>query len=404
MKILYYDCFSGISGDMNLGALIDIGVPKDYIISELEKLNVSGYEITVNRDMKKGISGTKVDVILTEEHHHNIEEKEHEHHHEHEGHVHSHKGLKEIQEIIYKSELSEKVKKMSMDIFMQVAKAESKVHNKPLYEVHFHEVGAIDSIVDTVGAAIAIDYLNVDKIICSSIELGGGFVKCQHGIIPVPAPAVVEILKDVPVKSGKVQFETTTPTGAAILKAMASEYSDNKEFSIKKVGYGLGKRDTDIPNVLRVFLAESNKDKNLEVEKAYILECNIDDMNPEFYDYIIDGLFQKGAADVFLTPIIMKKGRPAVKLSVLLNNEKYEAIEQFILCETSTLGFRKYEVEKTMLKRDFIKINTKYGEVTIKNGYYKGKKVKSKPEYTECKELAIKNEVTLKEIYDEINK
>jgi uncharacterized protein (TIGR00299 family) protein len=418
MKILYYDCFSGISGDMNLGALIDVGVPENYLVSELKKLNISGYEIEINKDMRKGIFGTKVNVLLKEggqqqhidhehEHEHNNDhshEHAHDHHHVNESHMHHHRGLKEIEEIIHQSALSEKVKKMSMDIFMQVARAEAKVHNKPIYEVHFHEVGAIDSIIDTVGAAIAIDYLKVDKIICSSIELGGGFVKCAHGMIPVPAPAVVEILQDVPVKSGKVQFETTTPTGAAILKALADEYSDNKNFSMKKVGYGIGQRDTDIPNVLRVFLAETKENIKLDVETAYVLECNIDDMNPEFYDYIIDGLFEKGAADVFLTPIIMKKGRPAVKLSVLVKNETCEAIEEFIFCETSTLGFRKYQVEKNMLKRDFHKLDTKFGSVTIKNGYYNGKKVKSKPEYSDCKELALKNGVGLKEIYDEINK
>ncbi|MDF2504370.1 nickel pincer cofactor biosynthesis protein LarC [Clostridium sp.] len=433
MKILYYDCFSGISGDMNLGAMIDIGVPKDYLIDELKKLKLEGYLVKISKDMRKGITGTKVDVLLEDENA-TIREEEHNHHennhihvhddenndehgldshchddhkHEHEdmhGHTHIHRGLKEIEDIINGSSLKSEVKKISMNIFMEVAKAEAKVHNKPLYEVHFHEVGAVDSIIDTVGAAICLDYLKVDKVICSDIELGGGFVKCAHGLIPVPAPAVVEILKDIPVKSGAVQFETTTPTGAAILKAVVDDYTNNKQFKIKKIGYGIGNRDTEIPNVLRVFLAE-RKDSakcDLEKERAYVLECNIDDMNPENYDYIMERLFSIGASDVFLTPIIMKKGRPAVKLSVLCSDDKFKLIETFILCETTTLGFRKYEVEKTMLKRDFSKISTKFGDITIKNAYYNGEKIKSKPEYSECKKLACENGIPIKEIYMEI--
>lgn len=397
MRILYYDCFSGISGDMNLAAMVDLGVPQEYIINELKRLGLHGYEIKFSRDERKGISGTKADVILEQQgHHHDHEEALKEH-----THTHFHRGLNEIKEIIQNSSLNDNVKKLSMDIFMEVAKAEAKVHNKPLYEVHFHEVGAVDSIIDTVGAAICFDYLKADKILCSEIELGGGFVKCAHGLIPVPAPAVVEILKDVPVKKGAVQFETTTPTGAAILKAVADEFTSNINFKITKTGYGVGNRDTDIPNVLRVFLAE---DTALEIEKAYIIECNIDDMNPEKYDYIIEELFENGASDAFLTPIIMKKGRPAVKLSVLCSKERITVLKNFIFSETTTLGIRQYQVEKNMLQRDFSIIDTKYGKVTIKNAYLDGKKIKCKPEYEECKKIAKENAVTLSEIYEEINK
>lgn len=386
MKVLYYDCFSGISGDMNLGAMIDLGVPRQYLAEELYKLGLDGYEIEVSTDARKGISGIKAEVVLT-------------HHHGETGHFH--RGLKEIEEIIEKSSLSDSVKKLSMNIFMQVAAAEAKVHNKPLYEVHFHEVGAVDSIIDTVGSAICIDYLKPDKILCSEVELGGGFVKCAHGIIPVPAPAVVEILKDVPVKSGVVQFETTTPTGAAILKTVVDEFTNNKNFKIKKTGYGIGHRDTDIPNVLRVFLAE---DSDIETEKAYIAECNIDDMSPEKYDYIIEELLLKGAADVFLTPIVMKKGRPAIKLSVLCSKNKIIEVKKLIFKETTTLGIRQYEVEKNMLNRDFSKINTKFGEVTVKNAYLEGVKIKSKPEYDECKKIAKEKGISLSELYNEIDK
>lgn len=423
MRILYYDCFSGISGDMNLGAMLDLGVPKDYLIDKLKKLNLQGYEIEISKDERKGIFGTKVKVLLHQgQHHENEQEHQHNHnqknnyeHHEeisiehnnneHIHHHHEHRGLKDIEAIINNSNLNEKVKKCSIDIFMQVAKAEAKVHNKSLYEVHFHEVGAIDSIVDTVGAAICLDYLKVDKVLCSEIELGGGFVKCAHGIIPVPAPAVVEILKDVPVKSGAVQFETTTPTGAAILKASVNEFTNNKNFKIKKVAYGIGHRDTEIPNVLRLFLAEEKtKDNDLENEKAYIIECNIDDMNAEMYDYLIEELFKLGASDAFLTPIIMKKGRPAVKLSALSSSKKFQSIRNFILCETTTLGVRYFEVEKTMLKRDFSKVSTKFGMVTVKNGYFKGKRIKSKPEYSECKKIAQEKGIAINRVYEEINR
>lgn len=251
MKILYYDCFCGISGDMNLGALIDLGVPGEYLIQELSKINLnSEYEIKIEKSAKLGITGTRADVIL--KHEPDTETYAHAHEHEH----HHHRNLKDIEEIIKSGDLSDKVKKLSLDMFMKVAEAEAKVHGKTLYEVHFHEVGATDSIVDFLGAAICIDYLKPDKIIASPVQVGGGFVKCAHGIMPVPAPATAEILKNIPVKTGIVQFETTTPTGAAILAANVQEYTQQVDFSIKQIGYGIGYRDLEIPNVLRVYLGE----------------------------------------------------------------------------------------------------------------------------------------------------
>lgn len=283
MNILYYDCFSGISGDMNLGAMIDLGVDKDYLIKELSKLKLQDeFELRITRDSRKGISGTKVDVILKHDHHEKVHEDtlhkdahENEHHHEHnhshnehdhshehfhkhnhdESNHHHHRNLKDIENLINSSELSEEVKKLSINIFMRVAVAEAKVHGKTIEEVHFHEVGATDSIVDIVGAAICRIYLKVDRVMCSSVELGSGFVRCAHGLIPVPAPATVEILRGIPVKSGIVPKETTTPTGAAILAELVDEFTDRKNFVINKIGYGIGNRDTEIPNVLRVFLA-----------------------------------------------------------------------------------------------------------------------------------------------------
>ncbi|MBW9171771.1 nickel pincer cofactor biosynthesis protein LarC [Clostridium estertheticum] len=436
MKILYYDCFSGISGDMNLGALLDLGIDEKYLIDELSKLNLNGYEIKVSRDIRKGIEGTKVDVLLQEHshghsheevselhlhgHHHDDAHGEHNHEHIHndnEGdHMHVHAGiehihkdqrnLNDIEKIINLSELSSKVKELSMEIFMKVALAEAKVHGKPLYEIHFHEVGAVDSIVDIVGAAICLSYLNVDKIMCSSVELGGGFVKCAHGLIPVPAPATVEILKGIPVKLGAVPFETTTPTGAAILAANVCEFKDDNNFIINKIGYGIGNRDTEIPNVLRVMLVEEvDKVSNEEYEDVtveQIIECNIDDMNPELYEYIIDMVFSEGALDAYITPIIMKKGRPSVKISILCEEDKTTRMKEILFRETTTLGVRSFKVDKTKLKREFIKVNTSYGEVTVKESYYKGEKIKSKFEYEECKRIAKSTGVPINEVYEKL--
>lgn len=412
MKILYYDCFSGISGDMNLGALIDLGVDREYLIKELEKLKVHGYEIVVTTDERKGITGTKVKVKLDSE-----EEVEHKHSkHAHSDHVHhEHRNIKNIEEIINSSELNDEVKKLSKNIFLKVAEAEAKIHGKDIVEVHFHEVGAVDSIVDIIGAAICLDYLKVDKVICSSVEVGGGFVNCAHGRFPVPAPATTEILKGIPIKIGAVPFETTTPTGAAILAATVNEFTDKKQFTVSRVGYGIGHRDTEIPNVLRVFIGEANdisqsslsyvpynKEVSVDYNKegANVIECNIDDMNPETYDYVIEKLFSIGVMDAYLTPIIMKKGRPGITLSVLCTDEVEESVIAFILKETTTLGIRKYKVDRTILKRKGSIINTEYGSVRVKTSFYNEEKIKAKPEYEDIKKIAIEKNLPISKVYE----
>lgn len=423
MRILYYDCFSGISGDMNLGALIDLGVNKDYLLSELSKLKIDEYDISVRKDIKNGISGTKVDVILKKQSHNCENDKgiNHDHHHHHNGdnstHDHHHRNLTDIEDIINSSNLNENVKKISLGIFKKVAEAEAKVHDKPLNEVYFHEVGAVDSIVDIVGAAICFDYLKVDKVKASKVEVGHGFVRCSHGLLPIPAPATAEILQGIPIKAS-IPFEATTPTGAAILSYLVSEFTSAKNFKISKIGYGIGDKDNDdIPNVLRVFLGEEVVTDKSEIVidevaftgsenylkgEAEVIECNIDDMNPEIYEYVMELLFEKGALDVYLTPIIMKKGRPGIKLNILHEVGCGEPLKDIILRETTTLGFRRYRVQRNMLKRDFTKVATRYGEITVKNAYYKGRKIKSKPEYEECKKIAIKNSVSINEIYKEV--
>ncbi|EDK32386.1 nickel pincer cofactor biosynthesis protein LarC [Clostridium kluyveri] len=390
MKILYYDCFCGISGDMNLAALIDLGVPKEYLMEELSKVNLnSEYEMKIERSVKLGITGTRVDVKLNESSH-----GEEEHGHDH---YHHHRKLKDIEKIINSSHLSDKVKNISLGMFMKIAEAEAKIHGKSLCEVHFHEVGAIDSIVDLVGAAICIDYLKVDRIIASPVQVGGGFVECSHGIIPVPAPATTEILKNIPISTGIVQFETTTPTGAAILAVNVEEFTSKIDFSIEKIGYGIGHRDLEIPNVLRVYLGEQERSE--KVEEQYILETNIDDMNPEFYEYVQERLFEVGALDVFKTPIYMKKGRPGINLSVLISEKGEKDVLDVIFEETTSIGVRKHKVEKIMLNRDFSKVKTEYGDITVKKSYYKGKLVKYKPEYEECKAIAKEKNISIDKIY-----
>ncbi len=394
MKVLYYDCFAGISGDMNLGAMIDCGVEKDYLHSELQKLKLEGYRIAVSREKRNGIEGTNVDVIL--ETHSHVDNEAHDH-----SHKHPERNFGAIENLIKESSLADQVKNTSIEIFRKIAEAESKVHGMPVDKILFHEVGAVDSIVDIVGAAICFDYLKVEKVLCSTIELGGGFVTCKHGKIPIPAPATVEILKGIPTKVGTVQVETTTPTGAAILATLVDEFTDKKEFVIERVAYGIGQRKLEIPNVLRVYLCDSEGKDTLS-ESSTLLECNIDDMNPELYENVMDKLFAKGADDVYFTPITMKKTRPAITVSVLCKKEIEEAVSEILFTETSTLGLRKYSVDKMMLQRKSYTLNTVYGEVTIKSGYYKGKMIKSKPEYNDCKRIAQKKNISIQEVYREI--
>ena len=393
MDILYYDCFAGISGDMNLGALIDLGVPSVYLIKELKKLNLEGYEIRVTEGIKMGISGTKVNVILESE-------KKNKHKHDH--HSHEHRNLSDIRKIIEESELSDYIKEKSMLIFQEIGEAEAKIHGKSIDEIHFHEVGAVDSIVDIVGTTICIDYLKPDKILSSTVELGGGFVECAHGTYPVPAPATAEILKDIPVKKGSVDKETTTPTGAAILKVLVDEFTDQTNFTIDKVAYGIGHYDLQLPNVLRVYAGKQTVSGNLVKAEALLFECNIDDMNPEYYDYLIDKLFEAGAHDVFLVPIIMKKSRPAVQLKVLCSGNEQEEIEKIILEETTSLGLRYVPVTKSMLERKVTTIDTAFGKIKIKEGLYSGKSIKYKAEYSDCVKAAKKYKVSLQQVYSEV--
>jgi uncharacterized protein (TIGR00299 family) protein len=383
MKIISYDCFSGISGDMNLGAMIDLGVEKSFLISELNKLSLKGWELEVIRDQRHGISGTKVTVKQTR-------------------HEHAHRHMSDIEKIINDSDLDSSTKELSKKIFMEIAVAEAKVHNTSIDHVHFHEVGAIDSIIDIVGAAICYNALKVEGVHVSTVELGSGFVKCDHGKLPVPAPATAEIIKGIPVKKGGVDFEATTPTGAAILAALGTDFSPGLTLKIEKTAYGVGQKDNhDVPNLLRVFLGETIS-KTESGHNALHLECNIDDLNPEFYDYISDKLFGAGASDVFLSDIIMKKGRPGIVLNVLCESESADTLKHIIFTESTTIGIRTFPFRKDTLVRKFTAIDTIYGVVKIKRSYYKDKEVSCKPEYDDCRRIASEKGIPLKEVYNNI--
>jgi uncharacterized protein (TIGR00299 family) protein len=391
-RILYYDCFAGISGDMHMGALVDLGVDPSYLEKELVKLGVDGFKLKIERDSRQGIHGTKVSVVIE-----NPENEKHRH-------------LHHIEELINGSSLSDSIKRKSLAIFDRVAEAEARVHQISKEKVHFHEVGALDSIADIVGAAVCQEYLDVEEVHAGPVQLGGGTVVCAHGTMPVPAPATAEILKGIPVKSGLVQYEATTPTGAAILAATVDQFATSASMTILKTGYGIGQRDGSIPNVLRVHLAELEISpvpsesvwQDVEMEEAVVLECNLDDMNPEWYPHVASMLFDAGASDVFLTPVIMKKSRPAHLFSVLCPVTHAVRMKEILFRETSTIGLREYPVQKSMLRREVIKVSTRYGEVPVKRSYFQGRVVNDKPEFEICRQLAREHGISLEEIRKEV--
>lgn len=407
MNILYYDCFSGISGDMNLAAMIELGVDPGLLKSELTKLGLDHeFKLAHSTDSRKGIFGTRVDVKLPHGHHHghngsqSHSEKGHSHSHHHE-----HRNLHDIEKIINESGLENKIKETSLAIFRKVAEAEAKIHGKGIYEVHFHEVGAIDSIIDIVGAAICFHQLEVDEVWCSPIELGGGFVNCAHGKMPVPAPATSEILSGCPTTRGAVPKETTTPTGAAILATLVDRFTDSPRMTVQKTAYGIGHRDNEIPNVLRVQLSEVEKaSSSLPTVPAKLLQCNIDDMTGEMLGVAMEQLMEAGAMDVHFTPIVMKKNRPATTLSLLCGSEDEDRFKKLIFQHTTTLGIKSISIEKSVLDVSFEKLETPLGTVTMKNAILDGKVIRSKPELEDCRSLAREHGIPLGEVYLAIGK
>lgn len=377
MKTLYFDCSSGISGNMTLGSLIEILGDEKYLLEELKKLNIDGYKIETSKKTKNGITGTYVDVIL-----------EHQHH--------EHRNLDDVNKIIDESSIDNKSKDLAKRIFLRVAKAESKVHNKPLSEVHFHEVGAIDSIIDIVGTAILINKINPDKIISSIVNDGYGFIQCAHGKMPVPVPATSEIFANSKVKFRQIDIDTelVTPTGAGIIAELAEEFTSLPTMNIEKIGWGAGSKELEVPNILKVYYGETENAKS----NIVVMKTNIDDCAGEVLSYTEELLFENGALDVFYTPIFMKKNRPAYCLTVLSKREDISKLQQIIFRETTTIGIRCIEEVRTVLEREVLEIDTEYGKI-------KAKKVTSNgetyiyPEYESIKEIAKKNNIPLKELY-----
>jgi uncharacterized protein (TIGR00299 family) protein len=392
MKILYFDCFSGISGDMSLSALMDLGVEPGQLTDELKKLPVQGWDLRVSEVSKHGIKAKHADVITDEKPH--VHKKWHPFHSHG---AHGRRTMADIAALIAQSGISAKAKALSEKIFMRLALAESKVHGTTPDKVHFHEVGALDSIIDIVGTAICIDILAPERIYASVLHDGFGFVNCQHGQIPVPAPAVVEVLaaRKAGFKQLDIEGEMMTPTGAAIVAELAENFGPMPEMRILKTGYGAGTRNFPAPNLLRVFMGETGGSP--EQELACVIETNIDDTTPEILAYAMERLFESGAKDVFFTPIYMKKCRPATRISVVCEPAGEAAVEHILFSETSTIGLRKYQVRRTCLPRKALTIATPYGEVQAKESVYEGSRRVS-VEYEDACRLAKEKGVPLKEI------
>ncbi len=423
MKVLYFDCFSGISGDMTLGALLDLGIDKTAFLNELEKLKVDGYSIEINTKVKNGICGTDVRVILEEtehnenddehqygelhhyeHHHHGEHEHTHEHAHEHTHNHHSERNLEDIELIINQSDLRPRVKSMSTKIFREIARAEAKVHGKEINEVHFHEVGAVDSIVDIIGSCICLDMLGIERIFASELHEGKGFVKCAHGLLPVPVPAVMEMLcnSKIPLVTEDIPFELVTPTGLGIIKMISSGFGKMPPMSIEKTGYGMGKRETGRFNALRVVMGSLYQQDMIPSDDISILETNIDNMSPEIMGYTMEKLLDSGALDVYYTPIYMKKSRPSAMLTVLVKCGEEKKISNIIFSETSTLGIRISHSQRFCMDRELVKVNTQYGDVRVKVANI-GDIMKFAPEYEDCRSIALKTGMPIKEVYELVN-
>ena len=414
MKTLYLDVFSGISGDMFVGAMLDLGVDFRQLEIGLEKLHLHEFHIHAARGQKANIQGTKFDVHLEDDHHHDDShdhDHEHGHGHHHDKHHHKHehehehgRNYAQIRDLIAKSALSEWAKQKSIAVFHRIAVAEGKIHGHPPEKVHFHEVGAVDSIVDIVSACICLELLGQPAIHSARVVEGTGWIDCAHGRFPVPAPATLEILsaRGVPIQQCEEPHELVTPTGAALLAEFAEKFGPMTGLIPTKVGYGLGTRDNKTrPNVLRAVLCEAaSQTHDWETDTIAVLQTNLDDINSEILGRVMKTALRQGALDVFYTPIQMKKNRPGVLLSVLCPESDADKFTELILRETSAFGVRRYVSERRKLQREFKTVNTPYGQVAIKIGKLDGQTIQAAPEYESCKRLADQSGVPLKTIYD----
>jgi len=379
MRVAYFDTVGGVSGDMTLAAFVSAGLKIDDLIEEIGKLNLGGIELEASHLQRSGITAVKLDVIVSAPQEH-------------------HRNLAEIVSIINQSSLSERVKEDARKIFMEVAKAEAKIHDTTIEKIHFHEVGALDSIVDIVGAAVCFEKFGIQSVYSSPVKLGsGGFVDSAHGKLPLPGPAAAEILKDYPTVLTDVPYELTTPTGAAIIKAMSLGTLAWDRFRVETIGYGAGTREIpQIPNLLRIMIGELAP--SYEEEELVAVETNIDDMNPEIYPFVIEQLLSHGANDAYLVPVIMKKGRPGILLSALANRSRLDEILSVIFSQTTTLGVRIQPIERRKLQRSQRVVRTQLGEVKVKVIALNGKE-RLIPEHEECKRLAIEKKIPLLEVY-----
>jgi len=383
MKLAYFDCPAGVSGDMLLGALVDCGVSIDEIKEGLALLPIQDFEITVNRVNKAGLVSTQVEILVQDK----VKERR----------------LAEIITVIRESRLPEKIKGNSLDVFQRIGVVEARIHGLDVEEVHLHELGGLDTIIDVVGVFLGMEILKIERVFASPLPLGTGYIQTAHGTIPLPAPATLALLEGVPIVGSEFKTELVTPTGAALLTSMVQEFGIIPSMRLLKTGYGAGKRDMPIPNVLRMLIGEgiehSSSNYPFQEEKLVCLECNIDNMNPEIYSYLSECLFNTGALDVSLTPIYMKKNRPGTLVTVLCSEEITEKLIDILFSETTTLGARKYTVNRYSVERHITQVTTPYGAVNVKFSKKGETSWNYTPEYEDCRRLASQHHIPIMKIY-----
>jgi uncharacterized protein (TIGR00299 family) protein len=383
MKLAYFDCFSGISGDMTLGALMDAGCPVEHLRSELGSLQVPGWEISAEKVWKNGMAATFVRVKTEDQQ--------------------KHRSLSAILEILKNSQITPPVRNRAAAIFTKLGEAEARVHDVPLEKIHFHEVGAVDAIVDIVGACVGFHFLGIEKFACSPLNVGGGTTKMAHGILPVPAPATANLLQGKPTYSNGVQKELVTPTGAAIVATLCDSFGPQPPMSVTAIGYGAGTADLEgQPNVVRLMIGESAEKAVAGFdEEIAVIEANLDDMNPQIYGYFLEKALSAGALDVYTTPAQMKKNRPGTLLTVLCEPRDTNGLMSLIFAETTTFGARTYRAQRRVLPREFVSVSTDFGDVRIKISRVNGRILHIAPEYDDCRKLAVERNVPLQRVISE---